>query len=308
MNSINRLKIRQLEIFVEVARQKSVNRAAAVLNLSQPAVTRTLRELEEICGKQLVEKDGRGIRISHYGSVFLRHAGASIAAARDGLRALAQESGADGPPLRIGALPTVSATLIPLAVSRFLASDMGNTLQIVSGDNRVLLSQLRKGELDLVVGRLPAPELMQGLEFEPLYREKVVFIVDAAHPLAGCEQISIRDLDGFPVLVPIEGSIIRPLVNRLFIEQGLTAPRQVIETVSESFGRAFVKRNNAIWIISRGVVSAEVESGEFFPLPIDTDSTLGSVGLNIRAGCELDHAVHYFAGILRELARASRAE
>ena len=63
MNILRRLKLRHLETFVEVARQKSVSRAAENLNLTQPAVTRTIRELEEICGKPLVEKDGRGIRI-----------------------------------------------------------------------------------------------------------------------------------------------------------------------------------------------------------------------------------------------------
>lgn len=124
MNSIRRVKLRHLETFVEVARQKSVSRAAENLHLTQPAVTRTIRELEEICGKPLVEKDGRGIRISHYGEVFLRYAGSSLAAARGGINALAQLHLSDGPMVRLGALPTVSATIVPKAVSRYLQSGM----------------------------------------------------------------------------------------------------------------------------------------------------------------------------------------
>lgn len=306
MNLLRRVKLRHLEAFVEVARQKSVSRAADNLNLTQPAVTRTLRELEEICGKPLVEKDGRGIRISSYGDVFLRYAGSSLAAARSGINALQELSLADGPLLRLGALPTVSTTILPVAVARYLSSGVQNRLSVVTGENRVLLDQLRVGELDLVMGRLPAPENMQGLVFEPLFRDKVVFTAHADHPLASRDQFAIDALDDFPVLVPTRQSIIRPFVDRLFIEQGISLPRKVIETVSDSFGRAFVSRYNAVWVISRGVVATEIESGEFVALPIDTDSTLGSVGLNTRAQTTMSAAAETFADMLRRVVAEER--
>ena len=301
MNQLRRIKLRHLETFVEVARQKSVSRAADALNLTQPAVTRTLRELEEICGKPLVEKEGRGIRISHYGEIFLRYAGSSITAARNGVNALSELSLDDGPRIRLGALPTVSTTIIPQAVSRYLQSGMRNRLKVVTGENRVLLDQLRNGELDLVMGRLPAPENMQGLVFEPLYRDRVVIAVDASHPLAGKRQIGVDCLDDYPVIVPSDNSIIRPFVDRLFVEQGISEPRQAIESVSDSFGRAMLRNYQAIWIISRGVIAAEIETGEFVTLPIDTQSTLGSIGINTRAQTALDPAGEYFAEILRRV-------
>jgi len=303
MDIIRRLKLRHLEVFVEVARQSSVSRAAEVLHLSQPAVTRTIRELEEMCGRPLVEKDGRGIRISHFGEVFLRHAGTSLAAVRAGIAALKELSLAEGPPVRLGALPTVSAAVIPQAVARYLESGMPNRLKIVSGENRVLLDQLRDGALDLVAGRLPAPESMQGLTFEPLYRDRVVFAVDDGHPLAGQTRMAVEALDAYPVLLPSRDSIIRPFVDRLFIEQGIPEPRQAIETVSDSFGRAFTRQYAAIWIISRGVIAAEITSGQFVELPVDTGSTLGSVGLNTRADQPLAPAVERFAEILRGVVR-----
>jgi LysR family transcriptional regulator, pca operon transcriptional activator len=77
-----RIKFRHLQTFVEVARQKSVIRAAEILHVSQPAVTKTIRELEEILGVSLFDREGRGIRISRYGEVFLRHAGATMTALR----------------------------------------------------------------------------------------------------------------------------------------------------------------------------------------------------------------------------------
>lgn len=67
-----RIKFRHLQTFVEVARQKSVIRASEILHVSQPAVTKTIRELEDILGVSLFDREGRGIRISRYGEVFLR--------------------------------------------------------------------------------------------------------------------------------------------------------------------------------------------------------------------------------------------
>ncbi len=300
MNNARHLKLHQLETFVEVARYKSVTRAAESLGLTQPAVTRTLRELEAICATALVAKDGRGIRVTPQGETFLRHAGESLAAARNGLTAVKDLSLSDRPAIRIGALPTVSALIMPGAVSRYLSECLRNPLRISTGENRALLDQLRSGELDIVMGRLPAPESMTGLAFEPLYRDIVVFAVHSSHPLAGRSTVSASEMSNSPMLVPTSVSIIGPFVKRLFIEQGLPQPTQVIETVSDSFGRAFTREHGAIWIISRGVIAAELASGEFVALPINTQSTLGAVGLCMRANQSLEPAVEIFANILRE--------
>lgn len=299
MDVSRRIKIRHLEAFVEVARQKSVGRAAITLSLTQPAVTRTIRELEEIVGAALIEREGRGIRLSHQGEVFLSHAGSGLAAVRGGIAALANVATASGPPVRMGALPTVSATVMPGAVVEFLASGVKSPLRVITGENRVLLDQLRKGDLDLVMGRMPAPDMMTGLRFEPLYRDRVVFVVSRRHPLSGQRQVAADILARYPVLTPPPGSIIYPYVERVMLEQGMASPAQAIETVSDSFGRAFLRTSDAIWIISRGVVSAEIDAGEFVELPIDTGSTLGAVGLISREGARPHDAAVFFADILR---------
>lgn len=299
MDISRRIKIRHLEAFVEVARQKSVGRAAITLSLTQPAVTRTIRELEQIVGAALIERDGRGIRLSHQGEVFLSHAGSGLAAVRGGIAALANVASIAGPPVRIGALPTVSATIMPGAVADFLDSGLKSQLRVTTGENRVLLDQLRKGDLDLVMGRMPAPENMTSLRFEPLYRDRVVFVVAKNHPLSGLRQVAADILARHPVLVPPPGSIIQPYVERLMLEQGMAQPVQAIETVSDSFGRAFLRSGDAIWIISRGVVVAEIASGEFVELPIDTSSTMGAVGLITRDADRPHDAAMFFADILR---------
>jgi len=279
----NRVKFRHLQTFVEVARQKSVAKAADILHVSQPAVTKTIRELEEALGVAVLERDGRGIRLTRYGEVFLRHAGAALTALRQGMDSVSQELFDAAPPVRVGALPTVSTRIMPRAMSMFLEEKTGSRIKIVTGDNAVLLEQLRVGDLDLVVGRLAAPEKMAGFSFEHLYSEQVVFVVRSGHPLLTGKQSIFDGFADYPVLMPTRGSIIRPFVEQFLIANGVANLPTQVETVSDAFGRAFVRQSDAIWIISKGVVATDLADGFLAELPIDTSETRGPVGLTIRA-------------------------
>lgn len=301
-----RIKFRHLQTFIEVARQKSVGKAAEVLNVSQPAVTKTIRELEDILGIELTEKDGRGIKLSHFGDVFLRHAGESIASVQRGIDSIAQAQKLEGPPVRIGALPTASMTFMPEVIASFLKIGTGSPVTVVTGENRWLVEALRVGDLDLVVGRMPAPELMGGLTFEPLYSEEVVFAVRDGHPIPGGRNLSLSQLTQYTVLMPTKGSVIRPYVDRFLLTNGIPDLPIMVETVSDSFGRAYLTRHDAIWIISRGVVANELEEGKFRTLDIDMAETRGAVGLTRLADTEPSSSLTLLMQTVRDQITRSR--
>ena len=297
----SRIKFRHLQTFVEVARQRSVMKAAGLLHVSQPAVTKTIRELEEVLGVSVVERDGRGIKITRYGEVFLKHAGAALTALRQGFDSVSQALSGDATPIRIGALPTVSTRIMPKAMRLFLDEGTGARIKIVTGENAVLLEQLRVGDLDLVVGRLAASEKMTGFSFEHLYSEKVVFCVRAKHPLLSAGSV-FPGLDLYPVLMPTRASIIRPFVDRFLIANGIAGLPNQIETVSDAFGRAFVRESDAIWIISEGVVAADITEGTLAALPIDTSETKGPVGLTMRTDATPSMPLAILMQTIREVA------
>ncbi|QJR20571.1 pca operon transcription factor PcaQ [Pelagibacterium halotolerans] len=300
----SRVRFRHLRTFIEVVRQNSVGRAAQVLAVSQPAVTKTIRELEEILDKKLFEKDGRGLKVTRYGEVFLRHAGASVAALQTGIDSLSRVDA--GPPVRIGALPTVSARIMPGVMERFLAEGTDSPVKIVTGENQVLLGQLRTGTLDLVVGRLAAPEQMAGLTFEYLYSEQVRFVVRAGHPLLAGNQFDFERIRDYTILMPPIGSVIRPYVDRYLLAHGLAELPHAIETVSDSFGHVFVSQTDAIWVISEGVVIREMTAGRLAALPVDTTETQGAVGLTTRedspSNASLEILTHTIRDVIRERA------
>ncbi len=200
-----RVKYRHLQCFLEIARQRSVVKAAAALSVTQPAVSKTIRELEELLGVALFERRGRGVALTRFGEVFLRYAGASVTALRQGIDSITQARTKGGMAIKVGALPTVSTRVMPLAVSLFKQENTGTVVRVVTGDNSVLLSQLRTGDLDLVVGRLADPELMTGLSFEHLYSERISFVVRPDHPLLQEKPFELGRIARYTVLMPTEG-------------------------------------------------------------------------------------------------------
>jgi len=303
MNPISaRIKFRHLQCFLETARLQSVGKAAQNLAISQPAVSKTLRELENELGVKLFERNGRNIRLSAYGEVFQRYAGASVSSLKQGVDMVAQARSAGGFRIRIGALPTISAKVLPRAIAAFKEQDKDTIVEILTGENSILMSQLQMGDLDLVVGRLTRPDRMLGLSFEHLYTEQIGFFVRSQHPLMQKKPFVLDGIADFTILMPGKGAVIRPTVDQFLAANGFGNFSDIIESVSTLFCKSFVKTTNAVWIISRGVVIDEVERGTIVELPVDTSTTTGPVGLTMRAETPLSLPAQLLVHHVREAA------
>lgn len=276
-----RIKFRHLDAFSAIARARSFKLAAEQLNLTQPAISKTLKELEDILGVVVLERSRSGVSLTPEGEVFLHFAEQSTAALRHGLRSIQSASVAAGV-LKIGALPSVASALLPDAVLAFTGQSPDTLVEIHEGPHHDLTARLRSGGLDLVVGRLGKPDTMVGLSFQQLYTEEVAIVARPDSP-----SLSVQDfgeLDQFRVLYPPKDSAIRPLVARLLIAQGVPLFRNRIETASPTFGRAVVRSDpQTVWIISAGVVANDIAQGHLVSLDLDMSPTRGAVGIMNRA-------------------------
>ncbi len=156
-----RIKFRHLEAFSAIARAGSLKQAAEQLHLTQPAMSKTLKELEGILGVSLMERGRAGIALTEQGGIFLQFAEQSTAALRHGLRSV-RAGGPAGSRLRIGGLPSVASTLLPAAVLAFVRDNPDTALELHEGTHEDMTGRLRSGRLDLVVGRLGRPQTMRG--------------------------------------------------------------------------------------------------------------------------------------------------
>ncbi|MEO8683881.1 MAG: pca operon transcription factor PcaQ [Devosia sp.] len=275
-----RIKLRHLSCFLEVARLKSVVNAASALNISQPAASKTIQELEEILGVPLFDRSRRSLFLTQFGEVFYRYAATSLAALRQGIDAASGSH--EAAMVKVGALPTVSARILPGAVQAFTADGTGAHTRIITGPNAYLLSLLRTGDVDLVIGRMADPDAMLGFSFEHLYSERIVMVVRPGHPLLKERNFNLGMIEAYQTLMPTPDSVIRRVVERLLLAQGVTNLRDQVETVSNAFGRSYVRQTDAVWIISEGVVAEDLADGLLALLPLDTSETIGPVGLTTR--------------------------
>lgn len=272
-----RIKFRHIQCLVEICRHKSLKRAAEKLFLTQPAISKTLKELETILGAELLVRNRAGITLTGEGEVFLHFAEMSLASLQQGMAGV-EEVGARGKTrLKVGALPSVAASIMPGVALEFRNIAPSSQLEIVAGSHGTLIDQLRIGSLDLVIGRLGRPDLMQGISFTQLYEEKVLFVVRPGHPLLSDPDLS--RVSDWQVIYPPKDAAIRPLVERFLIANGVGDLPNRLDTVSGAFARVYVRKSDAIWIISAGVVANELHEGQLVELPFDTNVTRGPVGL-----------------------------
>lgn len=292
---------RHVRCFLEVARLQSVQQAANELAISQPAVSKTLRELEERVGTALFERAGRRLRLTPAGRIFQKHAGLSLTELDRGIRAI--RGPVAGAIVSAGVLPTVATRVLPRAAIAFAQAMPEICLRASTGPNHYLLSQLREGRLDLMVGRLAPPAEMAGLVFEQLYAEEVVAVVRAGHPALASPGADPAD---WPLILPPPRAIIRPVVEQYFLARGCEMPRPQVETISLAVGRGLILASDAVWFISRGVLAEEIASGAVVALDLGGLPLAGPVGLTLRSGQTVPDALEVLMQTIRDAARAER--
>lgn len=298
-----RIKLRHVSCFLEVTRQGGVVPASLALGLSQPAVSKSIAELEELLGATLFDRSGRRLVLTRQGETFAHHAMSAAAAIREGIESVSQNC-ARQTVVRLGTLPTVEVEVVPRAVAAFANGPLACRVHVESGPSAHMLSMLRDGSLDFIVGRLAGPEAMSGMVFEHLYSEQLTFAVRPSHPLVSKRELTYRDLEPFPMLLPPSEAIIRPIVDSLFIAGGVGTFKFEIETVSNSFARAFALENDAVWTISRSVVARDLKLGQLVPLALDTSASHGPVGITMRSNEQLGPVTAAMIDAVRDAAAA----
>jgi len=281
------IKYRHLQCFLAVAQHGSLQKAADVLAITQPAVSKTLKELEALLAVRLFERGRRGAALTQSGEAFMRHAGASVSALREAVASVAQTRGRAV--VTLGVLPTVTPWLMPQLLLAQDAQERGGTrpasLRILTGSNPDLLTRLRQRELDVVIGRFAEPAQMLGLSFEHLYADPLVLAVRPGHPLLSVAPGNdpLARLGSFPVILPVAGTAIRHSADGFFLSRGLGAPERTIETLSVSVARGYALQSDAVWVSPYGAARPDLDGGWLQALPVNMAGTEEQVGLTLQA-------------------------
>lgn len=304
--NISRIKMRHLNCLVVVAQERSMVKAARMLALTQPAVSKTILELEELVGRKLLLRHGRGIELTPAGHVLVDYAGASLRSLREGLDAAAGQPQQHQVSVAVGAVPNISATMLPLAVESLRRQLPSLQVRVASGTNAQLMARLRQGELDLVFGRLADPSDLVDLGFEQLYAERLVAVARPGHPLALQRKVQPRSLAGWTLVLPLAGTTIRRTVDAWLVTHQVEPPACLVETLDSAFALQLVRRSDALWFVPAGLAEG-LAPIELAVLPMDTDGMMGPVGLTTRREGSTSEGGRLLAEALRSAARGRDA-
>jgi LysR family transcriptional regulator of abg operon len=235
-NILARLRFRHLQLLVGIRRSGSLRSAARELNLSQSAVSKSLKELEGVLGVSLFERNAQGLRLTEQGQRAVDGALLLIAELGHLADELEESSGAAGTILRLGALPYLSPTFIPPLYALLLQRSPGLRLRLREDRVPRLLEELLAGELDALITTYTVdfPDLVaaQRLRTQALFEEKFAVIAPAAHSLARSRKVGWASLVAAPWILPPRSVPLRQLIDQAFMREGLAPPTPLVESIS----------------------------------------------------------------------------
>lgn len=294
-----RIRLRHLHTFVAVAQQGTLGRAAETLNLSQPALSKTLNELEQLTGTRLFERGRLGAQLTVPGEQFLTHAVKVLDALNTAGQALNRKENVGADVVRIGALPTAALGILPAVIGRFHQQQKSTSLQVATMNNTMLLAGLKSGEIDLGIGRMSDPELMSGLNYELLFLESLKLVVRPGHPLLQ-ETITLSRVMEWPVVVSPKGTGPRQNAEALLQSQGCEMPAGCIETLSASLSRQLTVDYDYVWFVPSGAVKEDLRQATLVSLPVPTQSAGEPIGILTRVDASLSTGAQTLIAAIRK--------
>jgi DNA-binding transcriptional LysR family regulator len=226
------LKMSELRVFVAVLEHRSFRKAAAVLHLTQPAVTKAIAGLEDTLGFKLFDRVANGVEPTVHGRSFAPRAQAVF----DELRRAAQEltllsSGAVGS-LRVGIVPMPAIPFLPVAVNNLLNDHPGVLVSVVEDTETELLDRLRKRDIEIAILRLALVDPGDDLQVERLFDERLCVVANQTHPLAGRSQLQWPELLEHRWVMPPADCYFYQHVQRSLDRLGMPMPQHAIEAMS----------------------------------------------------------------------------
>lgn len=262
------MTLRHLKTFVTVCQMENITKAAKALNLTQPAVTRTIQEIEKYYGVCLFERINRRLHITEAGKVFYTyalHIIDSFDQMEMGLRSW-DEQGV----IRVGATITLGNSLLPQTLKRFRQEHPGVQIQATISNGRWLQQALLDNQLDiaLIEGDIQNDDLCR----ERIAQDKLVLILPPEDPRKDWEHLYVKDLADGPFLLREEGSMGRSLIDRVFTARKIpvhpllesVSTQAIVRAVHEGLGISFLPEHLVEENIASGFVATKTIEDQSF--------------------------------------------
>jgi DNA-binding transcriptional LysR family regulator len=254
-----RLNLKHLRLVAAIADHQQLSLAAQSLALTQPAASRSLAEIERLCGAPIFERRVRGMALTPLGELLARRARNAIEEIEEAAVEVERFRAGRGGTVRIGAVTGGAIGYIVPAVQALKAVTPDADLHVEVGMSRALIQDLTALRLDFVLARLPPEANAREFELVRAREEVIDVIVGVGHPAAGRRSVSLTDLLVYDWVMQASGTPIRIAVEEALLSRGAPLPSQVTNTSSLLVTIAMLSSSHAVAPVSREV--AELLAG-----------------------------------------------
>lgn len=282
------MELRDIEYFAVVAEHRNLRRASEVLGLSPPALSKSMRRLEESMQARLVERSTRGVELTPIGHALLGQVGRLRLLLRDIRREADDLSKGAAGHLRVGVGATTVEDL-PAAYAKLLRDAPKLSIHVVVGDNDVMLPSLRRGELDLIFNIIPDVQYEDCAQ-EALFADTFVVCASAHHRLARRRRVTLADLVDERWALSAAAVLNVQHVRRAFEAKGLAAPQIAVEARSIRLRLEICARTRLLSFVARRMLEQAAPRTRLVELPVEELRWKRAVGVIYRNGAYLPPA------------------
>jgi DNA-binding transcriptional LysR family regulator len=280
------MDLRLLRFFVACVEHKTMHAAAEAVNVSQPALSKAIRNLEAELGVKLLDRQPRGVVPTPYGDTLFRYAKMIDSELRHAIAEIDAMRGMTRGTIVIGVIPTMSGLFAEVA-REVIERHPRLKLKVRVGFSAELSPALLEGEIDLALLLLPENGATIGLAFTSLIRTGPVVVVRKGHPLAGRTGLSLRELADYPWLIPDYPPSHRAVVYRAFMDAGIPPPVSVIDVSTVIFFDSLIRDSNLVTVAPATLLSASQRAIDLVALETEFQFPIEQVGMAYRENSTL---------------------
>lgn len=302
-NPLDGLDPRHVLMLLTVSRTGSINRAAELLGISQPALSNIVKMLEAKAGGQLLNRSRSGVSTTELGKLLVGHA-ASLEAELRRTNLAVQAAGSSAvETLSIGTTLIGKSRIVPNAINLFLQENPNSRIRVSDDSEAELRAMLLTGDLELVVGPMTPETTRPEIQETFIFEADVVVITSIDNPILERTGLQLKDLADVEWILPITGNPARVRFDQEFRRIGLEPPQAAIECGSYTMIRALMKDCERVAVLAREVCRSEIDSGEFRMIDIRLEPPQRQIGILTRFGAKRSSKVDRFHACLVKAGR-----